>query len=142
MPYATPTDMLARYGEAHLAQLCDRGQAQQSVVDSELLATALGDATALIEGYLVARYALPMNPVPSVLQVWCCKIARYQLMTHEPSEQATKEYELALKFLGLVSEGKVSITAPSAAPAIAGAGSVVFASGEKVFGREVFGREA
>lgn len=142
MAYATPADMLARYGHTQLAQLCDRGQAQASVVDSDVLATALSDASALIDGYLVGRYALPLIPAPAVLMPICCQLARYNLMTHAPDDKALKDYEGAVKFLTLIAEGKTTLLPPAAAPSLAGAGAVVFSPGAKVFGRDRGGADA
>ncbi len=136
MPYATAQDLIDRFGVAELTQLTDIGEPRLKAVDSVVLATALVDASAMIDGYLVGRYALPLATPPETLRVHCAGIARYQLMRRSPDDRAKADFEAAFAFLGKVAEGKILLMAPDAAPAAPGIGLVSFNQGAKVFGRQ------
>jgi len=85
---------------------------------------AIADADATIDGYLRMRsYRLPLDPVPPIVTTWARAIARYYLHKHLLSSEAkdpiVRDYQDALKFLGLVAAGKFSL----------GAGDVVAPTG-------------
>ena len=138
MPYATQADMLARFGPAEVQQLTDINIPRLGATDAAVLATALGDASAWIDGYLRGRYPLPITDTGALalLRMHCCNAARYNLMSVAPDEQATKLYEAAERYLVQVAQGKINLVAPDQVPAAAGAGSVIFNAGSKVFGRD------
>jgi phage gp36-like protein len=138
MGYATVTDLLARFGAAELEQLTDINKPRLMAVDDVVAAQAIADASALIDGYLLGRYTLPLLPPPEVLKVHCCGLARYQLMRRSPDERATNDYEGAMKFLLSVSKGDIALLPPSSAPALQGLGTVLFSQGGKVMGRESY----
>ncbi len=112
MPYATEQDLVARFGEDELIALTDRSGAGS--IDSALVASALSDAAATIDGYLQARYPLPLATVPDVLQRLSCDIARYYLYDENASDQVTKRHDDALKMLGQISNGMVTLGLPDA----------------------------
>lgn len=138
MTYATPTDLIARFGEKEALALADRAFA--GVVDEAVLAEALEWATAEIDGYLSGRYALPLSPVPRILTGYACDIARYQLCGTGGvvvTEEIRTRYQDAIKFLRLAAEGKVSLGGmPSGESAPTTDNAVVFNAGSKVFGRD------
>jgi phage gp36-like protein len=138
MSYATVADLLARFGAAELEQLTDINKPRLMAVDEVVALQAIDDASALIDGYLIGRYTLPLLPAPAVLTVHCCGLARYQLMRRSPDERATNDYEGAVKFLTAVSKGDIALLPPSAAPAVAGLGPVLFSQGSKIMGRESY----
>ena len=138
MPYAIVQDMLDRFGASEMEQLTDINKPRLNAVDTLVLDRALEDATALIDGYLVGRYALPLASVPGNLKVMCCGIARYQLMSSSPDDRAKADWENAFKFLVSVSRGDVQLFPPSAAPAVEGVGPVLFNAGSKIMGRDAY----
>lgn len=136
MPYATQQDMLDRFGPAEMVQLTDIGEPRSGAVDATVLARALGDASAEIDGYLVGRMAVPLASPPALLTVFTCDIARYRLMNTRADERAKDAYKAAIAYLTKVATGDILLMAPNEAPALAGAGAVMFDRGSKVFGRE------
>lgn len=107
MPYATAQNMIDRFEESELVQLTDRSDA--GVIDQVVLAKALADADAKIDGYLAGRYSLPLSVVPKVLELYACDIARYLLHDNHATDQVTKRYDDAIKFLERVANGQISI---------------------------------
>jgi phage gp36-like protein len=119
MPYATQADLEERFGADELTQLTDRVNA--GVPDASIVARALADADAEIDGYLASRYALPLAAVPPVLARIACDIARYRLWEDRASEEVRLRYEDARRLLESIARGQVSLGLPaiSAAPALA-----------------------
>jgi phage gp36-like protein len=119
MPYATQADLEARFGVDELTQLTDRVNA--GVPDAAIVARALADSDAEIDGYLASRYALPLATVPPVLARIACDIARYRLWEDRASEEVRRRYEDARRLLESIARGQVSLGLPAAnaAPALA-----------------------
>jgi phage gp36-like protein len=91
---------------------------QVAVADDALqrIQDAVTEAESLIDGYLAKRsYPLPLSPVPKLVTGWARDIARYLLHKDrggkEDSDPIVRNYKDALKFLGLVAEGKFSLGA-------------------------------
>lgn len=112
MAYATMQDLVERFGEQELIQLTDREQAR--VIVTEVVERALADADAEVDGYIGARYALPLPRVPILLVGTAANIARFRLMGDATTEEARKRYEDAIKLLRLIARGDVTL--PSAEP--------------------------
>lgn len=115
MSYATQADLEVRFGATELAQLTDR--VGGSAIDAAAVARALADADAEIDGYLAARYQLPLASVPPVLARVAADIARYRLWADRASEAVRKRYEDAVRDLKAISSGGIVIdgVAPLAA---------------------------
>ena len=72
--------------------------------------------------------------VPPLLELLCCDIARYRLMTR-PTDEARQRFEDALSWLDKVAQGKIDLGgATNDAPPVAG-GAVGVAPGGRVFDR-------
>lgn len=107
MTYASQQNLIDRFGEDELIQLTDR--ASLDAIDATVVARALADADAEINGYLSTRYTLPLSPVPAVLEKLACDIARYQLFENAVTEIVKERYENAIRFLKDVAAGKVTL---------------------------------
>lgn len=102
---------------------------QREELVAPLIDEAIADADGEIDGYLAKRYAVPLSPVPKVINKFSKDIAVYNLFSRMGIDEGTEEktylnrYNAAVRFLTLVAEGKVSIGAdadgdPSSAAAI------------------------
>lgn len=107
--YATPDNMLSRFGEQDLTLLTEREDCVPGEINLALLEQALRDASAEIDGYIAGRYVLPLTTVPAVLERNCCDIARYFLYGDKAPEQVEKRYAAVVKFLTAVSKGDISL---------------------------------
>ncbi|MEC4724520.1 DUF1320 family protein [Shewanella sp. D64] len=108
MVYATSAQMIARFGEDELVSLTDRDGSAEGIVGS-VLDVALNDATALINGYLAGRYTLPLVTAPEMLERLSCDIARYGLYDNGASEQVSKRFDDAVRFLEMVAAGRITL---------------------------------
>lgn len=137
MGYATVQDMIDRFSEDEIARLSDRTGRGTAVVEAIVLAK-LADADAEIDGYLQARYALPLASVPPVLLRIATDIARYHLYDDRATEQVTLRYKDAVAYLKLLAKGEVALT-PSPgedAPGAGGAGMPMYDAPDRVFTTE------
>lgn len=107
MTYASQQNMIDRFGEDELIQLTDRDSL--GAIDAAVVARALADADAEINGYLSTRYTLPLSPVPAVLEKLACDIARYQLFENKAVDTVKERYENSIRFLKDVVSGKVTL---------------------------------
>jgi phage gp36-like protein len=140
MPYATPTDLQARYPQTRLAELSDP---DGLAVQDTKLATALADASAEMDSHLGRRYALPLSQVPPVLQRTACDIAIYRLMSLLPKEtvaDARRRYEDAVAWLADLADGRIQL-ADLQGQELTGGPSVRIAScsAQRVFGDDTLG---
>lgn len=147
MPYATVTDLLARFDAEEIAQRTDRsiprlvtaailtvaaagGDLSGYTADERAAATkalalitgALNDADSEINGYVATRYAVPLAPVPPVIQRLACDLARYFLYDDQVTEAIQKRRDGAVAVLRDISAGKVSLGDPAAPPQPQGGG--------------------
>ena len=108
MSYATLQELVDRYGEERLVQLTDRSMAE--VIDQAVLLRAIADAE--IDGYLAARYRLPLASVPPVLTRIAPDIVFYRLHSDEAPEEVRTRYEDARRLLEGISRGSVGLGVP------------------------------
>lgn len=133
MTYASQQNLTDRFGEDELIQLSDR--ANTGLINSTVVARALADADAEINGYLSTRYTLPLSSVPEVLVVIACNIARYRLDNRDPREDIVTRYKDAIKYLKDVASGEGSLGVDSSNARPATNNSVQMSSTKPVFRR-------
>ncbi|OOF46938.1 hypothetical protein BKK52_10530 [Rodentibacter trehalosifermentans] len=115
MNYASVDDFVLRVGEVQAIELTDRDLLGE--VNENLLEVALADSSSQIDGYLAARYTLPLVTVPQNLVRLCCDLARYRLASMSGvkiTDEIIERYKLSLKELQDISSGKVSLGLPLA----------------------------
>ncbi|MBF0374964.1 MAG: DUF1320 domain-containing protein [Alphaproteobacteria bacterium] len=137
MPYATANDLIERYGEAEVTRLSDRAEPPAGVFDQAVVEAAIGDASHTIDGYLSARYALPLATVPPLVVVLACQMARYRLHQQtgaaELPEAVQADYRDAVRQLDAIGAGRMRLDVAGAEPPASGGGLKVVSS-PRVFG--------
>lgn len=133
MTYATQQDLIDRYGEEELIQLTDRTDPPQGAIDATVVSRALEDADHEIDGYLAARYTLPLASTPQVLVRIACDIARYRLYDDRATEAVTQRYKDSVRFLEAVSRGQVTLGLDAAQQAPASSGGPQYSAPERIF---------
>lgn len=139
MAYATVEDMVARFSELEVIQLTDRNQ--DGLIDEDVAAVALADATAEIDAYL-GRFKRPFTDVPPILKRLCCDIARYRLTAANGvliTDEIRNRYKIdVLDLLRAMAKGEVQLGVDdSGGEVAAGEDGIVFVNGKnKVFGRD------
>jgi phage gp36-like protein len=121
--------MINRYPNRDLVQLTNEDPAA-TTVNTALLSQALADASAEIDSYLEARFALPLSDPPAVLNRIASDIAMYRLQALRPLhdlEEARRRYEDAIIMLTKVADGEMTLglALDNAEPPVAGAAEEV-----------------
>jgi phage gp36-like protein len=161
MPYVTTTELEKRPGAQEIAQLAtpeddvvvstalmrltltggsraEYSAADIAIADRALAVVndAIADTDQVIDGFLAKRYALPLNPVPSILRNWARVIVRYKLHAHRITDPrvdpVARDYNDAMKLLQLTADGKFSLGAADPVETSA-AGDVQTAGPDRVF---------
>lgn len=128
MTYAIRADLEKHYGADEIEQ-------RESMLPAGAVDSALSDADALIDGYLAARYCIPLAPVPANLVQFACAIARYTLLGEAATERARNDYKDAVAWLKDVQAGRVTLQAVTPVPGNEPATIVMLATPPRLFGR-------
>ncbi len=89
-----------RFGQPELTDLLASGA---SYADIE------NDAAHLINGYLAARYVLPLSTVPLLVRNLAADITRFKLWRDRAPEEIRQRYDDALARLKMLSQGLISL---------------------------------
>lgn len=130
MPYCTLATLVERFGNEEMLDLAadETGLA----IDEAIVTTAIEDAAGEIDGRIAAGgYSVPLESVPRIITAYCADIARYRLYDDRATEQVSKRYDDAIKFLRAVAKGEVRLGIGASASEDT-AGSVSFQSGSRV----------
>ena len=100
--YAVLADIITAIGEDALLQIADRDG--DGSVDADIVAEALLDASAEIDGAVGKRYKLPIDPVPRRLRRIAVDLAEYHL-DNNPTENLEKRAKAAREALKNISNG-------------------------------------
>lgn len=109
MTYASLDNLVQRYSLRTLVQVSDRTVPPTGQVDQLVVDRALADTDAMIDGYLSARYRLPMATVPPLLVDLAEVIAIYKLYRATPTDKVREDYRDALAMLARIADGSVRL---------------------------------
>ncbi len=125
MAYCTLDELKARYSERMLIDVSDRDDQPTGEIDAALVARAIADADAEIDGYLRGRYALPLQALPPQLVDLSLRIAIYKAHANVVTDKIRRDYEDAIKTLKLIAEGTVRLDVAGVEPASSGSSDVM-----------------
>ena len=132
MPYCTQQNLIDRYGEDELIQLTDR--TGTGLIDATVIAAAIADAGALLDGYLAGRYALPLASTPPILTNLACDLARYQLYDDATTPVVQANRDSAIRYLEQVATGKIPLVlATGATESVTGSAPIIASSAPSAF---------
>ncbi len=98
--YITETQFEQRFGVGETSDLLSNGASY---------AEAENDAASLIDGYLAARYTLPLVSVPMIVKGWAADITRFKLWDDHAPEEVRRRYDDALAQLKMVAQGTIAL---------------------------------
>lgn len=109
--YATPQDILDRYGDTGLFLA---GRTEEGLPDTSPLMTALEEASSEIDAALGGRYRLPVETVPPVLRRIAVDIAVDAVPRNAPetADLFERRAKAAREFLKAIAKGDVSLGIP------------------------------
>ena len=124
--YVTEADFERRFGD-ELRDLVREGHSFGQIEN---------EAASLVDGFLAARYTLPLVNVPALVQALTADVARYRLWDERAPEEVRRRYEDALAQLRDISKGLITLPPDAAGtPATAPTNFGGF-SNERVFTAE------
>jgi phage gp36-like protein len=138
MAYSSEADILKDISEIELAQLTSESDA---TVDHDVVSKAIADADAEIDGYVAVRSAVPLDPVPALVNKLSTRIALYNLFTRRASraggvnETVKDNYTRAVEVLKAISKGDVKLGVDQPVNTVSSGGSQV-ESASRVFTRD------
>lgn len=133
MSYTSLALLQDRFGLDELVQRSDKYPPYTGAVVTAVIDRAVADADAEIDGYVGARYALPLPlPTPPVLVPIACDIARYRLYDDAVPDVVRQRYEDAIARLRDIAAGRLSLGVDPA-PAAGSQGTVEVRAPARVF---------
>lgn len=119
MAYCTLTDIVNVIPEKELINLTNDIPSRDSSVDEERFEAVSNDADSLINGYLRARYMLPLKDIPRTIVQIAIDVCAYRLYLRRPQkipDHITNNYNNALTLLSDIQKGKFLLETSSEVP--------------------------
>lgn len=120
MPYTTQSALIDRFGTDMLIELTDHEDEPIGVIDEDTVAAAIAATDAIIDGFVVDRYALPMAEVPPLLAEHALLIAIYKLHRFEPDPKIETDFKTAMRGLEQIGDGRVKLSVAGVSPKVTG----------------------
>ena len=117
MAYTTLAKLTERYGERMLIALTDRGEIANGAIDTVVVDSAITGAEAMIDGYLAARYSLPLTATPRLIEELAEAIAIWKLHVSDAEPKIEKDYDAAIRTLKDIASGTIRLDVAGAEPA-------------------------
>jgi phage gp36-like protein len=114
--YALVADLVARFGQREMIQLTDRSTPPADVVDPAVAQPALDAASAIMDGFISVKYALPLTATSPLLVEICADVARFRLYADQAPEIVQKRNDSAMGMLRQIAQGVMKIDAASQEP--------------------------
>jgi len=113
MAYITEQDLIDLFGEEEIIELSNLDNPNATTVNSARVAAAIAWSEDIFHSYAASYYVIPITsttgPTPPVVRGILLDLTRYQLDSNRPREDVRVRYEDDLKWLVLLSTGKVSL---------------------------------
>jgi len=113
MAYITQALLEDRLGLSEVVLYADRDG--DGLADADVVARAIDDASAEMDGYLAGRYSLPISgTVPPLLVRIAADLALYRLaLAHQVTEELRRRYDDAVRLLRGIQSGAISLGLPA-----------------------------
>lgn len=136
MAYATPEDMIARFGEPEIKQLAPLSPAAPPGYSVSQLERALSDASAELDSHIAIRFDVPLTDVPELVVKFTCDMAR-EALDRTGRQNVLDAGKRARAWAKDLAQGKATLgSGPAADPGAvpeADAGGAVVLAPDRVF---------
>lgn len=116
MAYCTLAELTDRYGLNLLVSLSDRADVPTGLVDTDVIDQAIADADDLIDGYLAARYSLPLAATPGLVRNLSLVLTGWNLHRFDAPEKLKADYAEAIRTLKSIAQGIVTLDVGGVTP--------------------------
>ncbi|PCI85775.1 MAG: hypothetical protein COB24_11960 [Hyphomicrobiales bacterium] len=137
--YATKQNLINKYDEKTLIRFSSKSA--NGTMDDDVIAAALDEASAIIDGYISKQYDLPLSNVPVLLVGYCIDISIHNLATGKGAitDDITRRYDNAIKFLKDVARGDLGLGLPKKQAEAASSSKILFTQASpRLFERGTF----
>lgn len=112
--YATKQNLIEKYDEKTLIFFSSKSRT--GTMNDVVISAGLTEASAIIDGYISKQYDLPLTSVPVLLVGYCVDITIHNLATGKGmmTDEITRRYDNAIKFLKDVAKGLMGLGLPKA----------------------------
>ncbi|OPX20371.1 MAG: hypothetical protein BZ151_04395 [Desulfobacca sp. 4484_104] len=112
MAYCSQEDLLKMIPEEELAEITSESG---GIPDPAIVAEAIAQADSEIDVYCAVRYAVPFDPVPSLVKSLSVDVAAYHLYSRRSvaPEVRRQKYEDAITLLKAISQGTAVLSMSS-----------------------------
>lgn len=131
MTYTSLDQLETRFGKRLLVDLTDRSDEPTGEIDAQIVSGAITSAQALIDGFLVNHYALPLVEVPELISSLAEALVIYDLHVYEASEKIQAGEKSARKTLAQIADGTVGLPIAGKEPATKSTNDVRFTQRER-----------
>ncbi|MDD9910188.1 MAG: DUF1320 domain-containing protein [Ahrensia sp.] len=116
--YATAQDLIDRFGVKEMTRLSVPGDRSAEQPDTDVLERVIADASSFCDGYLRARYRVPVeSPTRDLVQA-VCHLARHELANQgavDPTQQMTESRADTIRWLEQIASNRIDLGLPKAA---------------------------
>jgi phage gp36-like protein len=115
MTYCTLKEIISVIPKAELINLTVDEPDYDSVIDEDVFTACAITADSLINGYVRARYELPLKSIPQFLKAIATDITAYRLYMRRPQtmpEHIKDNYDTAIKQLLALKKGDILLETP------------------------------
>jgi len=139
-PYVTLADVLCVIPMRKLAQITndDPALAAAGNPDAAVVDRAIEAASHMVDGYLRARHALPLDPVPTIVRELTLNLVCYRLyarrMESEVSDTIKDQRDYAIRALEHIQSGRITIGDAATQKAAPEAGAIRIKAPPSQFG--------
>lgn len=119
MTYCTLEEIKSLIPERQLVRLTVDEPLEDSAIDEEIFKQCAEFSDSLIDGYVRAKYSLPLKYVPEFLVQIAKDITAYRLYLRRPQEipeHIKENYKTALDLLKSIKKGDILLESPSEMP--------------------------
>lgn len=136
MAYTTLAALVERFGSDMIRGLTDRATPPAGAIDESVVAKAISDAEAVINGRLGVRFVVPLSETPPEIADIALSIAIWKLHTFAPGKKIEDDYHEAMMALRDMAKGLVTLNAATIAPATTGGTGARMTDRERPFTEE------
>lgn len=129
--YLSIADFVARFGLPEVIRMTDG--AGDGRIDRDMLVAELVNAQAVVDGYVGARYTVPLSEAPLLVRKWVGDLARAALYPGGAPEGVADQAKAAIKMLERVQSGAMPLQLAVSAPEAPSDNPVLIAPGNRIY---------
>jgi len=130
-PYLSIAEFVTRFGLPEVVAMTDGiGDGR---IDRGLLVKALVDAQSIVDMHIGGRYAVPLETVPPIVEMWIADLARARLYPRGAPEGVAEQAKAVVRTLERIQSGAGSLPIDQAAPSAVSDTPILVTGGQRFY---------